>query len=533
MASIVLSAAGSVLGSATGIPGASALGGALGRTLGGAIDNRLFGGSGNTMYGARLSDLGVQTSTYGKTIPVLYGSVRISGNIIWARPIKETVTTTKSSAGGGGKGSPGKSAQKTTTYSYSATLAVAVCAGPVDEVLRIWADAKQLDVSQYNIRIYKGTEDQLPDSLMQSFDGADKTPAYRGMCYIVFEDFQLADYGNRIPNFTFEVQKKALYPDYNDELLEDMLTGVVLIPGAGEFVYDTQAQYKIPGAQVGAHWVQQGNKQSINIHTNVGKTNALVALDQLKNTCPNVDYVSVVVSWFGDSMDAGDCVLLPGVEFKDDAITSPDSWQVAGFSRSTARLITQIDGKPQYGGTPDDSSVLRLLDELRTRGYKVAFYPLMFMDVSGKPWRGEVTGSAADVSSFFTKTHGYNAFINHYASLVAGKVDAFIIGSELKGLTKVTNTPGGYPAVTQLISLAASVKTTLGSGVKVTYAADWSEYHHADGGWYHLDPLWASPNIDIIGIDAYFPLTDTPQNMVYGVWISQCRWRKQSTQCVL
>ena len=41
--------------------------------------------------------------------------------------------------------------------------------------------------------------------------------------------------------------------------------------------------------------------------------------------------------------------------------------------------------------------------------------------------------------------------------------------------------------------------------------ADWSEYHHTAGGWYNLDPLWASPNIDFIGIDAYFPLTDGPQ----------------------
>lgn len=31
------------------------------------------------------------------------------------------------------------------------------------------------------------------------------------------------------------------------------------------------------------------------------------------------------------------------------------------------------------------------------------------------------------------------------------------------------------------------------------------------GGWYNLDPLWASPNIDVVGIDAYFPLTDAPQ----------------------
>src|SRR5690606_22059722 len=84
------------------------------------------------------------------------------------------------------------------------------------------------------------------------------------------------------------------------------------------------------------------------------------------------------------------------------------------------------------------------------------------------------------------------------------------------GLTKVRNTStNAFPAVDALVSLAANVKTIMGSGTAITYAADWSEYHHTDGGWFNLDPLWASPNIDMVGIDAYFPLTDSAQNSAY------------------
>lgn len=75
----------------------------------------------------------------------------------------------------------------------------------------------------------------------------------------------------------------------------------------------------------------------------------------------------------------------------------------------------------------------------------------------------------------------------------------------------------------------------------MTYAADWSEYHHTAGGWYNLDPLWASPDIDVIGIDAYFPLTDsketshiTKQDMVKGwnegegySWVYKGSYRKK------
>ncbi len=510
MASIILSAAGSALGVATGLPFGSRVGSLVGRVAGSVIDSSLRkGGKLSPVHGSRLADLAVQSSAYGKMIPIVYGMVRIGGNIIWSQPIAESVVTTTSSAGGG-KGGGGKVSQSSSTYNYSVTLAISVCEGEVSEVSRIWADAKQLDISQFTIRIYKGSETQLPDSLIQSIEGIDNTPAYRGLAYVVLEDFPLADYGNRIPNFSFEVKKKTLYNDYNNQTVEDMINGIVMIPGAGEFVYDTQVESKIPGTQVGFDWVQQGSQQLMNMHNANGIANSLLSLDQLQDTCPNLNWISVTVAWFGDSMDIASCNIMPGVEYQDYATTSPNLWSVAGYDRQSARLITQIASSPQYGGTPDDSSILRYLDEIKRRGYKIIFYPILFMDVTGKQWRGDLTGNTSAVNNFFNKSCGYNAFINHYANLVKTKVDAFIIGSELKGLTKLTDSPGNYPAVNELVSLAAIVKSNVGSTVKITYAADWSEYHHTDGGWYHMDPLWASSNIDFIGIDAYFPLTDSP-----------------------
>lgn len=514
MASIILSTAGAAVGSSIPVVGpifGAALGRAIGGAVGGLIDDAVFGVPTHHREGARLADLSVQVSTYGKMIPLLYGTVRIAGNVIWSRPIKETATTSTSSSGGG-KGGGGGAKTSTTSYSYSISLAIAVCEGKIQEILRVWADAKQLDLSQGTYRIYKGDEEQLPDPFIESFEGTGNTPAYRGMAYVVIEDFPLADFGNRIPNFTFEVKKPAKSPDYNGEAVEDMIQGMIMIPGAGEFVYDTVTQYKMPGEEAGGSFVQGGVQTAINQHTSEGVANALVSLDQLGETCPNLGWVAVVASWFGDSMNAGSCIIQPGVEYKEGGATTPDSWQVGSFTRATARQITLESGSPRYGGTPSDAGLLRYLAELRARGYNILFLPLFFMDVENKPWRGRVTGTASEVSNFFTKTDGYNAFITHYANLVAGKVEAFAIGSELVGLNAVTDTPGNYPAVNQLVSLAATVRGILGAGVKLTYAADWSEYHHTEGGWYHLDPLWASPNIDVVGIDAYFPLTNAPQN---------------------
>jgi hypothetical protein len=110
----------------------------------------------------------------------------------------------------------------------------------------------------------------------------------------------------------------------------------------------------------------------------------------------------------------------------------------------------------------------------------------------------------------------YRNFVLHYASLAAsaGGVDAFLIGSELKSLTRVRSASGLYPAVTMLAVLAADVKSIVGASTLVTYGADWTEYgaHVVDGAAsevrFPLDALWASSSIDAIGIDCYMPLAD-------------------------
>ena len=111
---------------------------------------------------------------------------------------------------------------------------------------------------------------------------------------------------------------------------------------------------------------------------------------------------------------------------------------------------------------------------------------------------------------------GFRRFVLHYACLVtlAGGVDAFIIGSELRGLTTLRDAGNGFPFADALASLAADVRAVVGGATKLSYAADWSEfsgYQPADAPgdkFFHLDPLWASAAIDALGLDNYMPLAD-------------------------
>ncbi|HZB63579.1 MAG TPA: glycoside hydrolase/phage tail family protein, partial [Microvirga sp.] len=198
-----------------------------------------------------------------------------------------------------------------------------------------------------------------------------------------------------------------------------------------------------------------------------------------------------------------------------------------------------------YGGTPSDESVIRLIKHLKSRDLEVVLYPFVMMDVpSGNglpdpyggtgqpayPWRGRITchpapgkpgspdatnAAATQIDQWFTHTWGYRNFILHYAGLAgkAGGVDGFILGSELVGLTRVRSSPGIYPAVQKLKALAGEVRALVGNGVKIVYAADWTEYgsHVLDNGdevRFPLDPLFASDDIDAIGIDYYPPVSD-------------------------
>lgn len=192
MATLLLTAAGTAIG--------GPIGGAVGALLGQQIDGRLF--APKARQGPRLGELAVQTSSYGSQIPRLFGTMRVAGTVIWATDLRE-----ERSKSGGGKGQP-----KTVNYSYSANFAVALSARPIRSVRRIWADGKLLRgaagdfKTATGFRLHLGGEAQGVDPLIAAVEGAGQAPAYRGIAYAVFEDFQLGDYGNRIPSLTFEVE---------------------------------------------------------------------------------------------------------------------------------------------------------------------------------------------------------------------------------------------------------------------------------------------------------------------------------------
>ena len=71
----------------------------------------------------------------------------------------------------------------------------------------------------------------------------------------------------------------------------------------------------------------------------------------------------------------------------------------------------------------------------------------------------------------------YRQMILHYATLcaAAGGVEAFLIGSEMRGLMALRSSATNFHMVNAFVTLAAEVKAILPSA-KISYAADWSEH---------------------------------------------------------
>lgn len=350
--------------------------------------------------------------------------------------------------------------------------------------------------------------------------------------------------------------------------------GVNLLPASNEWVYDTlphRAQRVTESAQT---------VRNLNLLPAGTRTDYSYAIDQLQAAYPGCKTVSLVCAWFGNSTDVTQCAIYPSTTFiggssqvLSGGAWSAEPWRCSGLTQGSSGLIpiSQTGGSNSfvYGGTPSDPSIVRCIRDLKARGFHVTFYPFILMDCVGYPWRGRITYTGADISasasnavagwlgaaapSQFTRdatnlTVAYSGsstdwtfrrMILHYANLcaIAGGVDLFLIGSELRGLepirgpawTKAGATQSNdtvawdYPFVAGLAQLASDVRNVFdGAGLArdttglhnlIAYSPDWSDwmgFQHpgASGQWPHLDQLFASSAIDLVSFDNYLPLSD-------------------------
>lgn len=387
----------------------------------------------------------------------------------------------------------------------------------------------------------------------------------------------------------------------------DIIKAVVMIPGSGEWVYDTDPVELLRTEPADADFlifsfIGDGivgiSEGLANAYADGATADMIVSLNQIEETLPALENIALVVSWFATDTRAEFARIRPMTTnnlrafkarsgffggFKDinrayvDSRDQQNAYYVAGRRRYQIDEISRISTAPlgggpelqnftlssSYSGTPSDRSIIKAIREINSRA-KTTFYPFILVDVPPQvnkpdphsdgsqppfPWRGRITcfpapgrpntadgtaearrqmevliGSARpedfipDPDKLTVRYVGsedwtYRRMILHYAHLcaLAGGVDTFLIGSELRGMTFVRDENGEHPFVRALVELADDVRAILPESL-ISYAADWSEmtpYQIPGGGLsFHLDDLWSNPNINAISIDNYWPLSD-------------------------
>jgi hypothetical protein len=206
------------------VPGGAAYAPAI-LAAGGLIGSIAFPTKQPGVTGPRLTDHQTTTATLGDPLPICWGTVALNGVVCFLDAVVEHSQTSTV----GGKGS----SQTITNYTYTQSIGIALCVGPIVDILRIWengqlvydkrpiqtgesADDYSKRVTQTNAYatagyvVYKGTETQDPDPTITLMYGTGQTPPWPGMAYVVYPNRTLrVDQALHHPTFKFEVVATA------------------------------------------------------------------------------------------------------------------------------------------------------------------------------------------------------------------------------------------------------------------------------------------------------------------------------------
>lgn len=211
-----------------------------------------MGGKTISTVAPKIANIALQTSAYGGVLSIVYGTTRVSGNLIWYGAFTPIATTTSTASGGKGLG---KVTSKNTTYTYTAAVMMALCEGTISGIGAVWKGKDKTTLSALGMTLFTGALGQAAWSYRTGYDGVSANIAYEnaygfagqsaytgattigysGTAYLAASAYDLGADAS-VPNHGFEVQGKSIYGggivDANPrDVANDFLTNAVY--GAG------------------------------------------------------------------------------------------------------------------------------------------------------------------------------------------------------------------------------------------------------------------------------------------------------------
>ena len=201
-----------------------------------------------------------------------------------------------------------------------------------------------------------------------------------------------------------------------------------------------------------------------------------------------VDFATYAASTYGTA--ASDASLARAASSGNDSVSIVITQYMDNATSNSVRA---------NGATPTDASILHAMASARALGLEVTLKPQV--DLITGAWRGVI--APTDPSAWFTS---YESMIDHYADLARqGGATMLVMGTEFK-------TMSGSAHTSRWQQIIAGIRQRF-SGV-LTYAANWNEYQQVK--------FWG--DLDFIGVDAYYPLSELPAptvSQLLSAWTSR------------
>jgi hypothetical protein len=186
----------------------------------------------------RYAGIQVQTSSLGVNVPVGWGTFRCKCNLVDYLDFGSKAQ--KAAAKGG---------STITGYSYSATLVLAICEGPIDSISQVWVDSKTESLASSGLTLATGAVGQSVWSYLTS-SHPDHALGYSGLAIVYASNYPL-DSGAGTPNHSFEVVRTASFgvggtPDADPSLVvTDFFTNARYgVPSWGTGLLGSLTQYQ-------------------------------------------------------------------------------------------------------------------------------------------------------------------------------------------------------------------------------------------------------------------------------------------------
>ncbi len=163
-----------------------------------------MGGKSTNTTATKLAGINIQTSTYGRAIPKVYGTARVSANLLYYTDFAAISHVTKTKTGGKGGGT-----NTNTTYSYTASVMLALASGPIAAVRKVYRDkavytnGAQTALQQAGLSLVVGNIGQAPWGYLTT-NHPTEALGYSGLAYVYAANYPLSD-NAQLTNHTFEV----------------------------------------------------------------------------------------------------------------------------------------------------------------------------------------------------------------------------------------------------------------------------------------------------------------------------------------